>query len=100
LRMPGWVGTLKKSAGTIPLMIIGNKADLEDERRVILWREDGPHRLRLPWGGVRILDLWGNETAAPKEAGYSLALTSEPQYILGDRRLTALGLTSDKVPPG
>ena len=73
---------------------------VEDERRVILWREDGPHRLRLPWGGVRILDLWGNETAAPKEAGYSLALTSEPQYILGDRRLTALGLTSDKVPPG
>ncbi len=34
LRLPGWISTLKKAAGTIPLILIGNKGDLEEERRV------------------------------------------------------------------
>ena len=32
LRLPGWISTLKKAAGNIPLILIGNKTDLE--RRV------------------------------------------------------------------
>ncbi|SRR6056297_2761845 len=35
LRLPGWVSTLKKSAGEVPLVLIGNKVDLApDQRRV------------------------------------------------------------------
>jgi Ras-related protein Rab-5C len=33
LRLPGWISTLKKAAGKIPLVIIGNKKDLEFEHR-------------------------------------------------------------------
>ena len=33
LRLPGWISTLKKAAGQIPLVIIGNKKDLEYEHR-------------------------------------------------------------------
>ena len=46
LRLPGWISTLKKAAGTIPLILIGNKADLVEERRVSLEdAEDLAHRL-------------------------------------------------------
>lgn len=35
LRLPGWISTLKKATGSIPLVIIGNKVDLSpDKRRV------------------------------------------------------------------
>ncbi len=35
LRLPGWISTLKKAAGPIPLVLIGNKIDLSpDKRRV------------------------------------------------------------------
>ncbi|MHA1796370.1 MAG: Rab family GTPase, partial [Promethearchaeota archaeon] len=35
LRLPGWISTLKKAAGEIPLVLIGNKVDLEEtDRRV------------------------------------------------------------------
>ena len=34
LRLPGWISTMKKATGNIPLIIIGNKLDLEEERRV------------------------------------------------------------------
>jgi len=34
LRLPGWISTLKKATGDIPLIIIGNKKDLEPQRRV------------------------------------------------------------------
>jgi len=34
LRLPGWISSLKKATGTIPLIIIGNKKDLEGQRRV------------------------------------------------------------------
>ena len=33
LRLPGWISTLKKAAGPIPLVIIGNKVDLSPEQR-------------------------------------------------------------------
>ena len=33
LRLPGWVSTLKKSAGEVPLVLIGNKVDLAPEER-------------------------------------------------------------------
>jgi len=35
LRLPGWISTLKKAAGSIPLILIGNKGDLVEERRVL-----------------------------------------------------------------
>ena len=34
LRLPGWISTLKKATGDIPLIIIGDKKDLEPQRRV------------------------------------------------------------------
>lgn len=34
LRLPTWISTLKKVTGSIPLIIIGNKKDLEEQRRV------------------------------------------------------------------
>jgi small GTP-binding protein len=34
LRLPGWISTLKKATGNIPLIIIGNKIDLVSDRRV------------------------------------------------------------------
>lgn len=35
LRLPGWISTLKKAAGDVPMIIIGNKVDVSDgERRV------------------------------------------------------------------
>ena len=34
LRLPGWISTLQKAAGVIPLILIGNKVDLVSERRV------------------------------------------------------------------
>ena len=34
LRLPGWISSLKKATGNIPLVIIGNKKDLEEQRRV------------------------------------------------------------------
>ncbi len=33
LRLPGWISTLKKATGDIPIVVIGNKVDLEDEHR-------------------------------------------------------------------
>lgn len=37
LRLPGWISTLKKATGSIPLVLIGNKLDLAaTERRVSL----------------------------------------------------------------
>ena len=33
LRLPGWISTLKKATGDIPIVVIGNKVDLEDEQR-------------------------------------------------------------------
>jgi small GTP-binding protein len=38
LRIPGWVSSIKKTVGNIPQVLIGNKMDLEDQRRVS--RED------------------------------------------------------------
>lgn len=39
LRIPGWVTSIKKVVGSIPMLLIGNKIDLEaDQRRVT--RED------------------------------------------------------------
>lgn len=34
LRIPGWVTSIKKTVGTIPQVLIGNKVDLVDQRRV------------------------------------------------------------------
>jgi len=34
LRLPSWISTLKKATGDVPLIIIGNKKDLEPQRRV------------------------------------------------------------------
>jgi Ras-related protein Rab-5C len=34
LRLPSWISSLKKATGNIPLVIIGNKKDLEQQRRV------------------------------------------------------------------
>jgi small GTP-binding protein len=34
LRIPGWVSSIKKAVGNIPMILIGNKADLVNERRV------------------------------------------------------------------
>jgi small GTP-binding protein len=36
LRIPGWVSSIKKAVGNIPMILIGNKADLVDQRRVDL----------------------------------------------------------------
>jgi small GTP-binding protein len=36
LRIPGWVSSIKKASGNIPMVLIGNKLDLVDERRVSL----------------------------------------------------------------
>ena len=33
LRLPGWVSSLKKSAGDLPMVILGNKIDLDPEQR-------------------------------------------------------------------
>ena len=38
LRIPGWVTSIKKTVGNIPQVLIGNKMDLEEQRRVS--RED------------------------------------------------------------
>ena len=34
LRIPGWVTSIKKTVGNIPQVLIGNKMDLEEQRRV------------------------------------------------------------------
>jgi small GTP-binding protein len=34
LRIPGWVSSIKKAVGKIPMILIGNKADLINERRI------------------------------------------------------------------
>jgi small GTP-binding protein len=36
LRIPGWVSSIKKTVGNIPQVLIGNKVDLVDQRRVSL----------------------------------------------------------------
>ena len=34
LRIPGWISSIKKTVGDIPMVLVGNKIDLEENRRV------------------------------------------------------------------
>ncbi|MHA1718638.1 MAG: Rab family GTPase [Promethearchaeota archaeon] len=39
LRLPGWISTLRKAAGNIPLIIVGNKLDLAGEQRRVVFED-------------------------------------------------------------